>query len=122
MPTTKGVRVPIRSTKLPAGALATSRENRLALRITPTTNGEIPRIVPRFGKIGNTTPPPKPIKKVLAITARMTTDWARTNRRRRSTSRLEVSAMDDHQTTAPRTGGCRSDRRPTNPIRCPEPQ
>jgi len=32
-------------------------------------NAEIPSTSPRFGRIGKTTPPPKPTKKVLATTA-----------------------------------------------------
>jgi len=50
IPTTNGVRVPTRSTNTPAGAFANSRENRFALRMTPTRNGEMPRTAPRFGE------------------------------------------------------------------------
>jgi len=68
-PATNGLRVPYRSTKAPAGAFATRRTHRFAERITPTMNAEMPSTAPRFGRIGKTTPPPKPTKKVLAITA-----------------------------------------------------
>ena len=67
-----GVRVPIRSTSAPAGAFATSRVKRFALRIMPTRNGEMPKTVPKFGRMGKITPPPKPTKNVHAITVKMT--------------------------------------------------
>jgi hypothetical protein len=68
-PPTNGARVPTRSTSDPAGAFARMRATRLALRMTPTTNGEMPMTAPRFGRMGKTTPPPNPTKKVLAMTA-----------------------------------------------------
>jgi hypothetical protein len=71
-PATSGVRVPTRSTSEPAGALAKRRVKRLALRMRPTRNREMPRRAPRFGRIGKTTPPPKPTKNVLATTATTT--------------------------------------------------
>jgi hypothetical protein len=71
-----GTQVPIRSMREPAGAFATIRLNRFALRMIPTRNGEIPRAVPRFGRIGKTTSPPDPTKNVLATIA-STTDPGR---------------------------------------------